>query len=131
MAYSISLHPDLAQQEEMLAMFMKAKPEGIVLILHSDMGWQYHHATYVNALRENGFVQCMSRRGNCIDNGAAEQVFDRLKDEFFRGRDWSTFEEFKCGLGDYIGHWNTVRRQENLKGMTPVEFPELTLRETA
>ena len=34
---------------------------------------------------ENGFVQSMSRRGNCIDNGATEQVFGHLKDEFFRG----------------------------------------------
>ena len=71
-AHSISLHPDLAQQEEMLERLVAAKPEGARPVLHSDMGWQYQHATYVSALAENGFVQSMSRKGNCIDNGATE-----------------------------------------------------------
>ncbi len=44
------------------------------------MGWQYQHASYVAKLRENGFVQSMSRKGNCIDNGATEQVFGHIKD---------------------------------------------------
>ena len=130
-AHSISLHPDLAQQRELLEMLMAAKPEGARPILHSDMGWQYQHATYVSALAENGFVQSMSRKGNCIDNGATEQVFGHLKDEFFRGRDWETFEEFKADLEAYIRHWNHARRQKKLRGLTPVEFREQALREAA
>ena len=130
-AHSISLHPDLAQQEEMLAMLMASKPEGAAPVLHSDMGWQYQHAAYVGALAENGFVQSMSRKGNCLDNGATEQVFGHLKDEFLRGRDWGTFEEFKADLESYIHRWNNVRRQVKLKGPTPVEFREQALREAA
>ena len=49
-AHSISAHPDLAQQEEMLAMLMAAKPEGARPILHSDMGWQYQHATLLASI---------------------------------------------------------------------------------
>ena len=116
------MHPNLAQQEEMLEMLLAAKPEGARPVLHSDMGWQYQHAAYVGALAENGFVQSMSRKGNCLDNGATEQVFGHLKDEFFRGRDWDTFEGFKADLKSYIRHWNNVRRQVKLKGLTPVEF---------
>ena len=130
-AWSISEHPDLAQQEEMLEMLMAAKPEGAGPVLHSDMGWQYQHAAYVSALAENGFVQSMSRKGNCIDNGATEQVFGHMKDEFFRGRDWDTFEEFKADLEAYIHHWNHVRRQVKLKGLTPVEFRDQALRGAA
>lgn len=130
-AHSISMHPDLAQQEEMLEMLLAAKPEGARPVLHSDMGWQYQHAAYVGALAENGFVQSMSRKGNCLDNGATEQVFGHLKDEFFRGRDWDTFEGFKADLESYIHHWNNVRRQVKLKGLTPVEFREQALREAA
>lgn len=95
------------------------------------MGWQYQHATYVGRLAENGFTQSMSRKGNCLDNGATEQVFGHLKDEFFRGRDWGTFEEFKADLEAYIRHWNHVRRQVKLKGLTPVEFREQALRGAA
>jgi putative transposase len=123
-AWSVSGHPDLAQQEEMLAMLVAAKPEGAAPVLHSDMGWQYQHASYVAKLRENGFVQSMSRKGNCIDNGATEQVFGHIKDEFFRGRDWSDFESFKRDLEAYIHHWNHVRRQVRLKGLTPGGVPE-------
>ena len=127
-AGSVSEHPDLAQQEEMLSMLVAAKPEGANPVLHSDMGWQYQHASYVAKLRENGFVQSMSRKGNCIDNGATEQVFGHIKDEFFRGRDWSDFESFKRDREAYIHHWNHVRRQVRLKGLTPVEFRDQALR---
>lgn len=130
-AWSISESPGLAQQEEMLAMLMAAKPDGATPIMHSDMGWQYQHASYVSALREGGFVQSMSRKGNCLDNAATEQVFGHIKDEFFRGRDWETFEEFKADLEAYIHHWNHARRQVKLKGLTPAEFREQALREAA
>lgn len=130
-AYSISPHPDLAQQVEMLEMLMAAKPEGASPILHSDMGWQYQRPSYVGALRENGFTQSMSRKGSCLDNGAAEQVFGHLKDEFFRGRDWDTFEEFRADLEAYIRHWNNTRRQVKLGGLTPVEYRDQALGDAA
>lgn len=73
----------------------------------------------------------MSRKGNCIDNGAMEQVFGHVKDEFFRGRDWDTFEEFKTDLEEYIRHWDHVRRRTRLKGLASVEFREQALRAVA
>lgn len=57
-------------------------------LIHSDMGWRYQHAAYVRRLAKNGFTQSMSRKGDCLDNGATEQIFGHLKDEIFRGRDW-------------------------------------------
>ena len=130
-AHSISMRPNLAQQQEMLQMLMEAKPAGAEPILHSDMGWQYQHETYIRTLADNGFIQSMSRKGNCIDNGATEQVFGHLKDEFFRGRDWQTFESFKADLDAYITHWNTTRRQVKLKGLTPAEYRDQALQEAA
>ena len=130
-AHSISMHPNLAQQQEMLQILMDAKPAGVEPILHSDMGWQYQHETYIRTLAENGFIQSMSRKGNCIDNGATEQVFGHLKDEFFRGQDWQTFESFKADLDAYITHWNTTRRQVKLKGLTPAEYRDQALQEAA
>ena len=95
------------------------------------MGWQHRHASYVAKLRENGFVQSMSREGNCIDDGATEQVFGHIKDESCRGGDWETFEESRAGLEAYIQHWNHARRQARPKGLTPVEYRDQALRETA
>lgn len=67
-------------------------------------------------------VQSMSRKANCIDNAATEQLFGHVKDEFYRGREWRTFEDFKRDLEECIVHWNTRRRQAGLKGLTPEEF---------
>ena len=95
--------------------------------MHSDMGWQYQHDGYCKTLEEAGIVQSVSRKGNCIDNGATEQVFGHIKDEFFRGQSFESFEEFKERLEAYIVHWNTRRRQVKLKGLTPEEFRNQSL----
>lgn len=121
-AWSISRHANMAQQKELLDMLIPKMPEGARPIMQSDMGWQYQHASYCDRLEKAGIVQSMSRKGNCIDNGATEQVFGHLKDEFFRNREFPDFETFKRELEDYIIYWNTQRRQVKLKGLTPEEF---------
>lgn len=126
-AWSTSLHPDMAQQRELLDEFISRKPEGASPILHSDMGWQYQQAGWCSRLEKAGVVQSMSRKGNRIDNGATEQVFGHMKDELFRGREWLCFEDFKRDLDEYVVHWNTRRRQVKLKGLTPEEFRNQSL----
>ena len=121
-AWSISQHPDMSQQKEMLDMLIPKIPDGAHPVMQSDMGWQYQHIGYCGRLEEAGIVQSMSRKGNCIDNGATEQVFSHVKDEFFRGRKFPDFETFKRELEGYIEYWNTQRRQVKLKGLTPEEF---------
>ncbi len=84
-------------------------------------------AGWCSRLEKAGVVQSMSRKGNCIDNGATEQVFGHMKDELFRGREWLCFEDFKRDLDEYVVHWNTRRRQVKLKGLTPEEFRNQSL----
>ena len=126
-AWSISRHPDMAQQKEMLDMLLPKIPKGSHPVMQSDMGWQYQHPAYCDRLEAAGVVQSMSRKGNCIDNGATEQVFGHIKDEFSRGREFPDFESFKRELDAYIVHWNTRRRQVKLKGLTPEEFRNQSL----
>lgn len=121
-AWSTSRHPNMAQQHDLLDQLLAKKPANSIPILHSDMGWQYQQLGWSKRLEEAGIVQSMSRKGNCIDNGATEQVFGHIKDEFFRGVEWPSFEEFKRDLDEYVIHWNTRRRQVKLKGLTPEEF---------
>lgn len=121
-AWSISTSPNMAQQVDLLEQLEGKMPEGARPVLHSDMGWQYQHAAWVGRLKKNCVTQSMSRKGNCLDNGATEQVFGHMKDEFFRGREWPDFESFKADLDAYVIHWNTRRRQVKLKGLTPEEF---------
>ena len=126
-AWSTSRSPDMAQQMVLLDRLLAKMPEGETPILHSDMGWQYQHEAWTGRLREAKITQSMSRKGNCVDNGATEQVFGHIKDEFVRGRSWADFESFKSDLDAYVVHWNTMRRQVKLKGLTPEEFRRQSL----
>ena len=82
------------------------------------MGWQYQHAGWVARLKDAGIVQSMSRKGNCIDDDATKQVFGHLKDEFFRGREWASFEEFKRDLDEYV----VYRRSSGTSPLRPRQF---------
>lgn len=126
-AWSVSKSASMAQQHDILDQLFPRMPKGATPILHSDMGWQYQQRAWAERLREHGIVQSMSRKGNCIDNGATEQILGHIKDEFFKGRKWATFEGFKKDLDAYIVHWNTRRRQVKLKGLTPEEFRNQSL----
>src|SRR5512135_1299360 len=53
---------------------LKRRP-GEGLIVHSDRGVQYASNAFGEFLSVNGFVQSMSRKGNCWDNAVAESFF--------------------------------------------------------
>ena len=81
-AYNLSTSPNLEQVKAMLDQaFTEEHYENT--ILHSDQGWQYQHSEYQRLLSEHNIVQSMSRKGNCMDNGAMENFFGRLKVEMF------------------------------------------------
>ena len=66
----------------------------------------------------------MSRKGNCIDNGATEQVFGHMKDEFFYYRDWDgvTVDSFMELLNEYIVFYNERRKKQSLGWMSPRQY---------
>ena len=78
-SYSISTSPNLEQVREMLNGLFAKLPADATPIFHSDQGWQYQHAEYQRLLTEHNIIQSMSRKGNCMDNGAMENFFGRLK----------------------------------------------------
>lgn len=126
-AHDISKNPNMRQQKRLLARLFENMQPQEPPILHSDMGWQYRHDYWIGKLKKKKVIQSMSRKGNCLDNAATEQVFGHLKDEFYRNQKWNSFEEFKQDLDDYIVHWNSRRRQVRLGGLTPQEFRMKTL----
>ena len=121
-SYSISPRPDLSQIREMLDELSKKLPKCATPILHSDQGWQYQHAEYQGYLKEHNIIQSMSRKGNCMDNGAMECFFGRLKVEMFYGEKFGSVEEFIQKLHEYISYWNNKRISLKLKGMSPVKY---------
>jgi transposase InsO family protein len=121
-SYSISLSPNLEQIKEMLNGLFERLPNGATPIFHSDQGWQYQHPEYQRQLKEHNIIQSMSRKGNCMDNGAMENFFSRLKVEMFYGEKFRTVDEFVHCLEEYISYYNNERISLKLKGMSPVGY---------
>lgn len=119
-AWSVTRSPNLAQTMEMLNELEPkvCKPA----LLHSDQGWQYQQLAYQRRLDDMGLEQSMSRKATCLDNSCMEGFFGHLKDEFYRGHSFNSFESFKEQLDACIIYWNTGRYQMRLKGMTPVQY---------
>ncbi|MCH3942952.1 MAG: integrase core domain-containing protein [Atopobiaceae bacterium] len=63
----------------------------------------------------------MSAKGSCGDNAACEGFFGRLKNEFFRCRDWGgvTTEEFASRLDAYLRYYRDERPKQSLGWMSP------------
>jgi putative transposase len=103
-------------------------PRGI--ILHSDRGVQYACKSYRNLLSRLGFVQSMSRKGNCWDNAPMESFFGTLKTELVYHEDYRTRVEERLSIFDYIEtFYNSIRLQERLGYLSPNDFE--SLRKTA
>ena len=99
-------------------------PRGV--ILHSDRGVQYACKSYRNLLSRLGFVQSMSRKGNCLDNAPMESFFDTLKTELVYHEDYKTRAEARLSIFDYIEtFYNNIRLQERLGYLSPNDFERL------
>ncbi len=121
-SYSVSKTPDLRLVMEMLQQAFRKIPDHGPLMLHSDQGWQYQMSTYRRMLREHGIHQSMSRRGNCLDNGAIKSFFGLLKTEFFHDQSFPSVKNFQEELDRYMDYYNNARIKVKLKGLSPVQF---------
>ena len=127
-SYKVSEHPVLKQVTDMVKEAVARIGKTDSLILHSDQGWQYQHKAYRKILKENGIIQSMSRKGNCLDNAVIENFFGLLKSELFYFEKFKSIEDFKEKLDEYIDYYNNRRIKAKLKGLSPVEYRTKSLR---
>ena len=121
-SYSVSTSPNLLQIREMLDGLFEKLPADATSVFHSDQGWQYQHAEYQRLLSAHNITQSMSRKGNCMDNGAMENLFGRLKVEMFYGEKFESVNTFIDELKSYIHYYNNESISLKLKGMSPVQY---------
>jgi transposase InsO family protein len=128
-AYDLSRNPTFQQVTDMLDRAFEKFPETDGLILHSDMGWQYQHMSYVQKLKEHGIIQSMSRKGNCYDNCIIETFFGRMKTEMFCGqqKEYSSFEVFEKAVQEYIDYYNNERIQKKTKWTPPAVYRKVSM----
>jgi putative transposase len=92
-------------------------------ILHSDRGIQYASTDFRDVLSAYGFIQSMSRKGNCYDNAVAESFFHTLKTEHVYDYRYETRAEARQSIFEYIEmFYNRQRRHSALGYRSPVSF---------
>ena len=99
------------------------------LLHHSDRGSQYASGDYRDLLDEHGIICSMSRKGDCWDNAVMESFFATLKTELVYRERFTTREDAKTKIFEYIEvFYNRERRHSTLGHMSPVKF-ELTAKQ--
>ncbi len=93
------------------------------LIFHSDRGSQYASEEVKRLLKSRKIIQSMSGKGNCYDNAVAESFFHSLKTELIFQKTFSSREEAKNCIFQYIEiFYNRQRRHSTLDYLSPIEF---------
>ncbi len=91
------------------------------LIFHSDQGSAYGANSYRELMAKHGVKASMSRKGNCHDNAVAESFFSSLKNEAMQDRLFTTRDEAKAVVAEYIEvYYNRMRLHQTLGYQTPV-----------
>ena len=117
----------MTQQLVMQALFraVATKRPGKGLIHHSDRGSQYCSQSYQKLLQQFGMHASMSRKGNCWDNAPMESCWGSLKTELVHHCRFTTREQAKRVITEYIEiFYNRIRKQARLGHLSPVAFSQ-------
>ena len=126
-SYDISTHPDFTQTKRMINKAFEQYPDLEGLIFHSDQGWQYQMKPYQKWLKDKGIRQSFSRKGNCMDNSLMENFFGIMKNEMYYDHEFSSLEELRKAMEEYILYYNTERINIKRKGLSPLQFRQQSL----
>jgi len=109
-------------KKALLQAIAERKPP-VGLVHHSDRGVQYASLEYVTVLHENQIIGSMSRTGYPYDNARCESFMKTLKSEEIQCRRYSTREELRNHLAQFIDeYYNQQRLHSALTYRSPVEF---------
>ncbi|AME28542.1 hypothetical protein AXG89_31725 (plasmid) [Burkholderia sp. PAMC 26561] len=90
------------------------------LIHHSEHGSQYCSQDYRDLANQFGMRMSMSRKGDCYDNAPMESFWGSLKTELVRHRRFTTRNEARQAITEYIEiFYNRQRKQARLDYLSP------------
>jgi putative transposase len=123
-ATSSSLGHEMVVKALYRAIWRRRPPKGV--IIHSDQGVQYACYDFKKMLDDHGFLQSMSRKGNCWDNAVAESFFKTIKVELVYHRTFFTKDQAEVEIFEYIeSYYNNLRRHASLGYKTPAGYERL------
>jgi putative transposase len=106
-----------------LGMAVEKRLPGAGLVAHSDRGSQYASEHYQGVLKANGMTCSTSGVAQCWDNAPVESFFASLKKELVHDERYTTREEAKASIFDYVeAFYNRVRLHSSLGYVSPAQY---------
>jgi transposase InsO family protein len=103
----------------------KTREAADYLIFHSDRGVQYASNLVRDFLESRKAIRSMSRRANCWDNALMESFYGRFKVEHMFWESYSTHEEARRKIFEWIEiEYNRKRAHTALGNVRPSQFEE-------
>jgi putative transposase len=121
--WSVSHRLETRLALDALQMAVDRRPTLGAVLFHSDRGSQYAAHAMQCFHERHSIVASMSRKANCWDNAVSESFFSTLKFEVIEGRTFSTREEARAAIFDWIEIWYNRRRRHSALGyVSPEQF---------
>ena len=125
--WAMDKHIDAALGIRALTMALQQRPY-FDLMLHSDRGSQFACRDFSRFLKNCGITASMSRKGNCWDNAVAESFFASIKVEIKPDYVWSTRDEARTAIFEYIEMWYNPQRRHSKNGyLSPIAYEKQTV----
>ena len=128
-----SIQPRMTQQLVVdalrMAWFRRRPAAG--LVVHSDRGSQYCGDLFQSALKAYGMKSSMSRKGDCWDNAPTESLWGSMKRACVYGQRFTTREEAKAAVMNWLAFYNAKRLHSRLDYVSPMQFEKNWLAEQA
>lgn len=93
-----------------------------ISIFHTDRGSEFKNKIIEEVLETFKIERSLSNKGCPFDNAVAEAGYKIIKTEFAFNRTFSSLEQLKLELSDYVNWYNNHRLHGSLNYMTPVKY---------
>jgi putative transposase len=121
--WSMSENHDAELVKAALHMALLQRQPGADLVHHSDRGSEYASTSYQMMLREQNIQASMSKKGDCYDNAMIESFWATLKKECPTETIFSTRNEAKTAIFEYIEiYYNRKRKHSSLAYLSPAQY---------
>ena len=121
--WAMDKHHDADLVKTALHMALLARQPSAGLIHHSDRGSEYASHSYQRLLQEQNIQASMSSKGDCYDNAMMESFWATLKEECCGQKIFSSRNEAKSAIFEYIEvYYNRKRIHSSLGYFSPVDY---------